>query len=195
MDIIKEMHNIIRQVYKVLYSYSEYEYASRYRIGISYYEKDIKNYDKSDLYSMLALFSIKGLIANIVKTKEELHKAIKNSEYIVYENNDTFTFIYTQDKIVVKTYRTNNIKEIIYLLSSKIIDKEIWDLMVDRYADAHYVYYDEESLKFETDVYNKVYSTLPEYLKQYRESQEIENNFNELLESKEYNQWLEINIG
>lgn len=195
MDVINEMHSIIRQVYKALYNYSEHEYNNRYRLGVSYYEKDIKNYDKSDLYSMLALFSIKGLADNIVKTKEELHKAIKNSEYIVYENNDTFTFIYTQDKIVVKTYKTNNIKEIIYLLSSKIIDKEIWDLMVDMYADAHEVYYDEESLEFETEVYNKVYSALPEYLKQYRESQEIENNFNELLESKEYNQWLETSIG
>ena len=195
MDVINEMHSIIRQVYKALYNYSEHEYNNRYRIGVSYYEKDIKNYDKSDLYSMLALFSIKELVANIVKTKEELYKAIKNSEYIVYENNDTFTFIYTQDKIVVKTYKTNNIKEIIYLLSSKIIDKEIWDLMVDMYSDAHEVYYDEESLEFETEVYNKVYNALPEYLKQYRESQEIENNFNELLESKEYNQWLETSIG
>ena len=195
MDVINEMHSIIRQVYKALYNYSEHEYNNRYRLGVSYYEKDIKNYDKSDLYSMLALFSIKGLADYIVKTKEELHKAIKNSEYIVYENNDTFTFIYTQDKIVVKTYRTNNIKEIIYLLSSKIIDKEIWDLMVGRYSDAYYVYYDEESLEFETEVYNKVYSAIPEYLKQYRESQEIENNFNELLESKEYNQWLETSIG
>lgn len=144
---------------------------------------------------MLALFSTKGLVANIVKTREELHKAIQNRDYIVYENNDTFTFIYIQDKIVVKTYRTNNIKEIIYLLSSKIIDKEIWDLMIDRYSDAYYVYYDKESSKFETEVYNKVYSALPEYLKQYRESQEIENNFNELIKSKEYNQWLETSIG
>lgn len=142
--------------------------------------------------STLTLMDINSLKEKLTTSEDSFNnKRFNDKDYVFYsKEQNKVLFVTVKNGVVTKFYKTNNTKEIIYLLAIRIINDIVWDLVKDNYADSHYVYYDENTMKFENSLYNSIFNNLDDYIREYYESNSIKDKFTSLLDSNEYKAWL-----
>lgn len=193
-EILNEVNNIMKKTYTALFNeHSEYcgQLSREYRMYCR--QNSItasENID--DVVSTLALMNINSLKEKLTTSEEGFNnKRFNDKDYVFYsKEQNKVLFITVKNSIVTKFYKTDDKKEIIYLLAISIINDIVWDLVKDNYADSHYVYYDEETMKFENSLYNSIFNNLDDYIREYYESNSIKDKFTSLLDSNEYKAWL-----
>lgn len=193
--ILDEVNNIMKKVYTVLCSeYNEYcgQFSWKYKM---YCEQNsiTASENINDIVSTLTLISITELKEKLTTSEENfINNRFNDISYVFYsKEQNKVLFITVKSGIVTKFYKTDDVKEIIYLLAIDIINNVVWELVKDNYADSHYVYYDENTMKFENSLYNSIFNSLDVYIRECYESNSIKDKFTSLLDSNEYKAWLD----
>lgn len=192
--ILDEVNNIVKKMYTALYNeHSKYcgQFSWNYKM---YCEQNsiIISENIDNIVSTLTLISIAELKEKLRTSEENFsNNRFNDHDYVFYsKEQNKVLFITVKNSIVTKFYKTDNAKEIIYLLAINIINSVVWELVKDNYADSHYVYYDEETMNFENSLYNSIFNNLDGYIREYYESNSIKAKFISLLDSDEYRAWL-----
>ena len=192
--ILDEVNNIMKKVYTVLCSeYNEYcgQFSWKYKMYCEQNSITIsENID--DIASTLTLISITELKEKLRTSEDDFNNNnFNDKDYVFYsKEQNKVLFITVKNGVVTKFYKTDNVKEIVYLLAISIINDIVWALVKDNYADSRYVYYDEKTMKFENSLYNSIFNSLDAYVREYYESNSIKDKFVSLLDSNEYKAWL-----
>lgn len=193
-NILDGVSTIVKKMYTALYNeHKEYceQFSWKYKMYCEQNSITIsENID--DVVSTLTLMDINSLKETLTTSEENFNNNRFNDISYVFYSKEQYKvlFITVKNGIVTKFYKTDNVKEIIYLLAIDIINNVVWDLVKDNYADSHYVYYDENTMKFENSLYNSIFNNLDAYIREYYESNSIKDKFNSLLDSDEYKAWL-----
>lgn len=192
--ILDEVDNVLKKMYTALYmEHNEYfgQFSREYKMYCR--QKSIEASENiNDIALTLALIDMTRLKEKLRTSEENFNNNRFNDiSYVFYnKGQNKVLFITVENKIVTKIYKTDNKKEIIYLLSIDIINSIIWNIIKDNYADSQFVYYDEDTVKAEECLYNSIFNNLDDYIREYYESNKIENKFIKLLDSNEYKAWL-----
>lgn len=192
--ILDEVSNIMKKSYTVLCSeYNEYcgQLSWKYKMYCKQNSITIsENID--DVVSTLTLMDINSLKEKLTTSEDDFNNnSFNDRNYVFYsKEQNKVLFITVKNGVVTKFYKTDDIKEIIYLLAIGIINNVVWELVKDNYADSRYVYYDEKTMKFENSLYNSIFNSLDAYVREYYESNSIKDKFINLLDSNEYKAWL-----
>ena len=193
-EILNEVNNAVKKTYTALYNeHSECcgQFYMKYRIYCR--QNSItasENID--DIASTLALIEMTGLKEKLRTSEENLkNNRFKDINYVFYsKEQNKVLFITVENNIVTKFYKTDDKKEIIYLLAIDIINNIVWNIIRDNYSDSYYVYYDEDTWKTEECLYNSMFNNLDNYIREYYKSNKVKDKFIKLLDSDEYRAWL-----
>lgn len=192
--ILDEVDNVLKKMYTALYMESN-EYLGQFTREYRMYCRQnsitaSENID--DIVLTLALIDMTRLKEKLRTSEENFNNNRFNDiSYAFYsKEQNKVLFITVENGIVTKFYKTDDNKEIIYLLSIDIINSIIWNIIKDNYADSQFVYYDEDTIKTEECLYNSIFNNLDDYIREYYESNKIKDKFIKLLDSDEYKAWL-----
>lgn len=192
--ILDEVNNIVKKMYTALYNeHSKYcgQFSWNYKM---YCEQNsiIISENIDNIVSTLTLISIAELKEKLRTSEENFStNRFNDNDYVFYsKEQNKVLFITVKNGIVIKFYKTDDVKEIIYLLAIDIINDIVWKIVKDNYADSRFVYYDEKTMAFENSLYNSIFNNLDGYIREYYESNKVKDKFISLLDSDEYKAWL-----
>lgn len=192
--ILDEVYNIVKKSYTALYmEHNEYfeQLSRKYKMYCR--QKSIEASENiDDIVSTLSLISTIDLKDKLRTSEENFNnKRFNDTNYVFYsKEQNKVLFITAKNGIVTEFYKTNDTREIIYLLAIDIISDIVWNIIRDNYSDSYYVYYDEDTWKTEECLYSSIFNSLDNYIREYYESNKIKNKFIKLLDSDEYKAWL-----
>lgn len=193
-EILNEVSNAVKKMYTALYNeHSEYcgQFYMKYRIYCR--QNSItasENID--DIVSTLTLIDM-DMLKNKLSTGEEDFNSnrYRDTDYIFYsKEQNKVSFITIENGILTEFYKTDDKKEIIYLLTINIINNTVWNIVKETYEEGDFVYYGEEAISLENSLYNSIFNNLDNYIREYYKSNKIKDKFVKLLDSSEYKAWL-----
>ena len=168
-EILDEVDNVLKKMYTALYMESN-EYLGQFSREYRMYCRQnsitaSENID--DIVLTLALIDMTRLKEKLRISEENFNNnRFNDTDYVFYsKEQNKVLFITVENGIVTKFYKTDDNKEIIYLLSIDIINSIIWNIIKDNYADSQFVYYDEDTIKTEECLYNSIFNNLDDYIR------------------------------
>lgn len=132
-------------------------------------------------------YTIKNIFNNCTNNNENIFIKEKDSSYVIYKLAS-----FNNHKHIISKYKTADKREATYIILKYLVNDAVWDEVVARYSDGAYVEYTIEAEEFEDSLTKQIINKLPQYCKDYFNSNyNITDKYESFTDTEFYKQWID----